>query len=68
MMAQTFREQMKDHSLRRYVSFEERFGLLVDAEWSARKSNRLLKLIKNADYVFNDACIEEIRVSCRPKP
>ena len=59
MMAQAFREQMKDHSFND-MAFEERFGLLVDTEWNTRKSNRLSRLIKNADYVFNDACIENI--------
>jgi DNA replication protein DnaC len=59
MMAQAFREQMKDHGFND-MRFEERFGLLVDTEWNARKSNRLSRLIKNADYVFNDACIENI--------
>jgi len=59
IMANAFREQMKDSSFNS-MSFEERFGLLVDAEWSTRKSNRLARLIKNADYVFNDACVENI--------
>ena len=59
VMAQTFRDQMQDHSFSE-LFFEERFGLLVDKEWSARKSNRLSRLIKNADYAFNDACIENI--------
>jgi DNA replication protein DnaC len=42
------------------MAFEERFGLLVDAEWSARKSNRLKRLIKNANYSISGACIENI--------
>lgn len=59
IMANSFREQMKDSGFTG-MSFEERFGLLVDAEWSARKNNRLTWLIKNADYSFNDACVENI--------
>lgn len=59
VMAQAFREQVKDNGIAT-LSFEERFGLLIDAEWAARKSNRLTRLIKNADYAFNDACIEDI--------
>lgn len=59
IMANSFRDQMKDSSFTG-MSFEERFGLLVDAEWSVRKSNRLTRLIKNADYPFNDACVENI--------
>jgi DNA replication protein DnaC len=42
------------------MAFEERFGLLVDAEWSARKSNRLKRLIKNASYSISGACVENI--------
>jgi len=59
VMAQAFREQTKDNSFTA-MSFEERFGLLVDAEWTTRKNNKLDRLIKNADYAFNDACIENI--------
>ena len=58
-MASAFREQIQESSFNT-MTFEERFGLLVDAEWSARKNNRLTRLIRNADYAFNDACIENI--------
>ena len=34
--------------------------ILVDAEWSRRKSNRLCKLIRTADFHFPGACIEDI--------
>lgn len=59
IMAQVFRGQLRDPDLSA-LSFEERFGLLVDAEWTARKNNRLTRLIKKADFVFNDACVENI--------
>ena len=59
IMAQTFKEQFSNSSLHS-MSFEERFGLLVDAEWSTRKNKRLTRLIKNADYAINDACVENI--------
>ena len=42
------------------VSFEDRFAMLVDAEWSARKSNRLTRLIRNAGYADPAACVENI--------
>lgn len=58
-MAHTFREQTKGAAFAA-LSFEERFGLIVDAEWSMRKSNRLTRLIKKADFAFSDACIENI--------
>ena len=34
--------------------------MLVDAEWSARKSNRLTRLIRNAGYADPAACVENI--------
>ncbi len=59
VMAKTFREQMDEESFSS-LSFEERFGLLVDAEWAARKTNRLNRLIRNAGYEIPSACIEDI--------
>jgi DNA replication protein DnaC len=59
VMAKTFRSQLTDSSFND-LSFEERFGLTVDAEWAARKTNRLTRLIKNAGYDFPGACIEDI--------
>ena len=43
------------------LSFEERFGLIVDTEWSRRKSNQLGRLIKKAGLMESSACIENIR-------
>lgn len=59
IMASAFREQSIDNNFSS-MSFEERFGLLVDAEWTTRKNNRLARLIRNADYALSDACIENI--------
>lgn len=42
------------------LSFEDRFGMLVDAEWTSRKNNRLKRLIRKADYTFPNACLEDI--------
>lgn len=58
-MADSFKDQIvnpKYHEL----TFEERFGLMVDTEWSRRKSNKLAKLIKKAGFRFSQACIEDI--------
>lgn len=41
VMAETFSAQLEDVQFRP-VAFEDRFDMLVDVEWSARKSNRLL--------------------------
>ena len=59
VMAKTFKEQLNDHNIHE-LSFEERFGLLVDAEWIARKNNRMVRLIRNASYDIPSACIEDI--------
>lgn len=59
VMASAFKEQLEDGNFNA-MSFDERFGLLVDMEWTARKNNRLRKLIKSAGYVMPEACIEDI--------
>jgi DNA replication protein DnaC len=59
VMAKTFRSQLSDVSFNS-LPFEERFGLIVDTEWAARKTNRLTRLIRNAGYDFPGACIEDI--------
>ena len=59
VMAQHFRQQLLNQAMNE-IAFEERFGLLVDAEWSGRKSNRLKRLIKNASYSISTACVENI--------
>ena len=59
VMADRFRQQTLDPAMNA-LAFEERFGLLVDAEWSARKSNRLKRIIKNANYAISGACVEDI--------
>ena len=59
VMAQAFRDQMKNSGLHS-MSFEERLGLLVDAEWAVRKNNRMARLIKQADYAISVACVEDI--------
>ena len=59
VMAQSFNEQIKNGCFAE-ISFEERFGMLVDSEWAVRKSNRLTRLIQKANYSIPDACIENI--------
>jgi DNA replication protein DnaC len=58
-MADSFRIQMQDASMKE-VPFEDRFGMIVDAEYSARKNNRLKRLIKNADLEQSDASIADV--------
>lgn len=58
-MAESFQKQLLDTSYQA-LSFEERFGILVDLEWSRRKNNRLASLIRKADFQQSDACIEDV--------
>jgi DNA replication protein DnaC len=59
VMAHTFRQQVSDPKYAE-ISFEERFGIIVDTEWTARKNNRLTRLIRSASYEIPGACIEGI--------
>ena len=59
VMAKAFTTQLSDNQVSA-LSFEDRFALLVDAEWAARKSNHLKRLIKKADFADPGACIEDI--------
>lgn len=65
-MAEAFRKQTQDQSLAG-LSFEDRFGLIVDAEWSKRKNNHLTRLIRNAGLSDTSACIENIEYTADRK-
>jgi DNA replication protein DnaC len=58
-MADSLREQMQQPSYST-LSFEERFGLIVDTEWARRKNRQLDRLVKKAALKFPRACIEDI--------
>ena len=58
-MADTFRIQMQDPSMKE-VPFEDRFGMIVDAEYITRKNNRLKRLIRNAEFEQPDASIAAV--------
>lgn len=42
------------------LSFDERFGLLVDYEYSFRENRRLARLLKDAKLKHQQACIEDV--------
>ena len=81
MMAKAFREQLTDTNISS-LPFEDRFGLLVDQEWTSRKNNHLKRLIKQAKFSDTGACVEDIeyhacllytslargKVNCKPLP
>ena len=58
-MANAFRAQESDPSVAS-LSFADRLGLLVDAEWSARRNRKLTRLIPGAQLHFPNACVEDI--------
>ena len=58
-MADAFRNQTNDPAFKE-IPFEDRFGMLVDIEFSSRKSNRLRRLIRNAGFDQPEACIMDI--------
>ena len=42
------------------LAFDERFGLLVDAEWLARENKRLTRCLKEAKLKISQACVEDV--------
>ena len=58
-MAKAFKDQLTDPNMAG-MSFEDRFGLLVDHEWTTRKNNHLNRLIKSAGFAEPNACVEDI--------
>jgi len=45
------------------LSFDERFGMLVDAEWLHRENRRLGKALREAKLKLASACLEDIEYS-----
>jgi DNA replication protein DnaC len=58
-MASAWEEQNKSADVAA-LSFDERFGLLVDAEWLARENKRVARNLKEAKLRLGQACIEGI--------
>lgn len=58
-MSVAFMEQTSNPAIKD-LSFEERFGLIVDAEWLKRKNNHLKRLFNKASFKIPNACIEDI--------
>ena len=47
------------------LSFDERFALLVDAEWRARENKRLTRALQEAKFKLSHACLEAIDYPAR---
>ena len=66
-MADAFRNQLNDPKFKE-VPFEDRFGMLVDIEYSNRKNNRQKRLIRNAGFDQPEANIMDIEYYVAAEP
>lgn len=57
-MAEALKDQLPQPDIQR-LSFEERFGLIVDRQWDWKENNRLQRYLKEAKLKL-DACVEDI--------
>ncbi len=57
-MADAFKEQLQQPSLTS-LSFEERFGMMVDRQWTWKEDCRMKRLLKEAKLKIQ-ACVEDI--------
>ncbi|MCG6536434.1 MAG: ATP-binding protein, partial [Syntrophales bacterium LBB04] len=58
-MALAFREQLETPNSCDSLSFQERFGIIVDWQWTWKEDHRMQRLLKNAHLKVN-ACVEDI--------
>ena len=58
-IADEYTRQMEDPKARA-LSFDDRFGMMIDIECARRANNRLAKLVKHAGFTEKDACVENI--------
>lgn len=63
-MATAWTEQQQ-HAEASSLGFDDRFGLLVDAEWLARENKRLARALQDAKLKLPHACIEAIDYPAR---
>jgi DNA replication protein DnaC len=61
-MADAWQAQQRDAKVGA-LSFDERFSLLVDAEYQARDNRRLTRLLKDAQLRIPQACVEDVESS-----
>ena len=59
-MANEFDAQLKDPTTYVQIPFEDRFGLLVNAEWNRRQANKLARCIRDAHLDIPSATMEGI--------
>jgi DNA replication protein DnaC len=59
VFAEAWLAQQKDPEMMK-LSFDERLGMLVDAEWLHRENARLERCLKEAKLRISSACVEDI--------
>lgn len=59
-MAKEFESQLSNPGTYAQMGFEDRFGLLVDAEWNRRQANKLARKIRDAHLDIPCATIDTI--------
>lgn len=64
VMASAWSEQQKDTRIGA-LDFDERFGLLVDAEFLARDNRKVTRLLRAAKLRISGACMEDVNASPR---
>jgi DNA replication protein DnaC len=62
VMAAAWQEQQEDGKISS-LDFDERFSLLVDAEYMARDNRRVERFLKQAQLRHSEACIEDVEAS-----
>jgi len=58
-MRQEYRRQLESTE-RNTLSFEERFAMIIDAQWLSQHNNRLKRLLTGATLRITDACLEDL--------
>ena len=58
-LAEAWLEQQKDPDIAQ-LCFDERLGLLIDAEWLHRENKRMQRHLREAKLRLSSACIEDI--------
>lgn len=58
-MGQEYRRQLESTE-KSALSFEERFGMITDAEYITRQNNRFKRLLSQAKLRIHDACLEDL--------
>ena len=58
-MSDAFESQLNDKAFES-LSFEDRFGMIIDKQWEMRQNNKIKKLISDAGFRYPGACVEDI--------